>query len=127
MVEHDAERTPRESSEAAELDGTFSALADPTRRAILARLREGEATVSELAAPFEISLNAISKHVRVLERAGLVHRQIRGREHHCHLEAAPMGRAVEWTAAFRSFWEQRPDRSEHFLERRPRPSGRIRE
>ncbi len=77
-----------------DLDKTFAALADPTRRALLARLRHGPATISELAQPFDMSLAAVSKHLRVLEGAGLMRREVRGREHHCHLEDEPL-RAVE--------------------------------
>jgi DNA-binding transcriptional ArsR family regulator len=78
------------------LDAVFGALADPTRRAILARLRKGPATVSALAEPFAMSLNGVSKHVRVLERAGLVRRTVRGREHHLALVPAPLATAAAW-------------------------------
>lgn len=78
------------------LDSTLSALADPTRRAILARMAQGESTVSELAAPFAISLPAISKHLRVLERAGLLRRRKQGRVHHCSLNPAPLRDVAEW-------------------------------
>jgi DNA-binding transcriptional ArsR family regulator len=91
------------------LDATFGALADPTRRAILARLALGEATVMELAEPFPLSQPAISKHLKVLERAGLVSR---GRDAHrrpVHLEAKPMAEAVEWLEAYKKFWEARYD------------------
>jgi DNA-binding transcriptional ArsR family regulator len=105
------ERTP-------DLDRTFAALADPTRRAILARLRAGPATVGELAAPFDMSLNAVSKHVHRLERAGLLRREVRGREHHCHLEAAPLGEVAAWTAAYRQVWEERLDALSDLLDAR---------
>jgi DNA-binding transcriptional ArsR family regulator len=98
------------------LDRTFQALADPTRRAILARLRKGAATVSDLAEPFPISLAAVSKHLGVLERAGLVHREARGRERRCHLRAAPLREAAQFTAAYRRFWEGRLDALEALLE-----------
>ena len=97
------------------LDTTFAALGDRTRRAILARLRSGPRTISELANPFAMSLAAVSKHLGVLERAGLVRREIRGREHHCHLKAAPLRDAARWVAAYAEFWEQRLDALETFL------------
>jgi DNA-binding transcriptional ArsR family regulator len=99
-----------------QLDRTFQALADPTRRAILARLREGAATVSDLAEPFPISLAAVSKHLGVLERAGLVHREARGRERRCHLRAAPLREASGFTSSYRRFWEKRLDALEELLE-----------
>ncbi len=101
-----------------DLDLTFSALADPTRRAILARLRRGPATVGELAEPFAVSLNAVSKHLRVLERAGLLRREVRGREHHCHLAAEPLRDAAVWAAGYREFWEERLDALESLLRSR---------
>jgi DNA-binding transcriptional ArsR family regulator len=91
------------------LDATFAALADPTRRAILARLARGESMVTELAAPFAVSLPAISKHLRVLERAGLLARERSGRVHRCRLVAGPMRDAAEWIARYRSFWEGQLD------------------
>jgi DNA-binding transcriptional ArsR family regulator len=98
------------------LDATFSALADPTRRAILSRLARGPASVTEIADPFDISLPAVSKHVRVLEEAGLLSRQIEGRVHTCHLQAAPLKEASGWIAAYRRFWEGQLDALAHFLE-----------
>lgn len=107
------------------LDGVFQALADPTRRAIVKRLSVGPALVTELAAPFDMSLNAVSKHLRVLERAGLLRREIRGREHHCALEAAPLEGAAEWIEFYRRFWTTRLDALETLLiergEARPAP------
>jgi len=91
------------------LDLTFGALSDPTRRAILARLSEGDATVGELAAPFAVSRPAISKHLRVLERAGLVHRARDGRLSRCALDAEPMRDAADWVETYRGFWEGRLD------------------
>lgn len=88
------------------LDRTFAALSDPTRRAILARLTEGDATVTELAAPFEMSLPAISKHLRVLEQAGLVARTIDGRVHRLRLVAQPLREAARWIGHYERFWEQ---------------------
>ena len=98
------------------LDRTFSALADPTRRAILARLAAGEASVTELAEPFDMSMPAISKHLKVLERAGLI---IRGRERQwrpARLEAAPLREVSEWAARYRRFWEERYDRLDEYLD-----------
>ncbi|MFC4942269.1 ArsR/SmtB family transcription factor [Pseudonocardia sp. GCM10023141] len=86
------------------LDATFAALADPTRRAILARLARGEASVGELAEPFAMSQPAISKHLKVLERAGLVSRGRDAQRRPCRLEAQPMREATEWLAGFRAFW-----------------------
>jgi DNA-binding transcriptional ArsR family regulator len=93
------------------LDAVFAALGDPTRRAILARLRSTRTvTVTEIAEPFEMTLNAISKHVKVLERAGLIRRQVIGREHHLSLQGAPMSRAARWLMDYQQFWEDRLDR-----------------
>lgn len=91
------------------LDRVFSALADPTRRAIVVRLREGEASVSELAAPFEVSLPAVTKHLAVLERAGLLEHHKQGRVRRCRLVPAPMKIADEWLSSYRVFWETRLD------------------
>ena len=96
------------------LDRTFGALADPTRRAILARLAKGEASVTELAEPFEMSLPAVSKHLKVLERAGLVSR---GRERQwrpARLRAAPIKEVAEWTDRYRRFWDERYDRLDEY-------------
>lgn len=92
---------------AARLDGVFNALADPTRRAILARLTGSNARVTEVAAAFPISLNSVSKHIRVLERAGLLRRQVVGRDHVLSLEAAPLAQAQAWIEHYRRFWEGR--------------------
>jgi len=89
----------------ARLDDVFSALADTTRRRILVRLAEGPATITELAAPFEMTLPAVSKHLRVLERAGLMRRERDGWYHHCHLETEPLESAVAFLARYRPFWE----------------------
>lgn len=88
-----------------DLDQTFSALADATRRAIIARLSEGEATLSEVADPFDMSLTAVSKHVRLLSDAGLVKVTKRGRTRYCRLEAVAMRDAVEWLNTYRQFWD----------------------
>jgi DNA-binding transcriptional ArsR family regulator len=98
------------------LDRTFAALADPTRRAILARLATGEASVTELAEPFEMSMPAVSKHLKVLERAGLI---TRGRERQwrpARLEAAPLREVAEWTERYRRFWEESYDRLDEYLD-----------
>jgi DNA-binding transcriptional ArsR family regulator len=89
------------------LDATMGALADPTRRAILARLARSDARVTDLAAAFPISLNSTSKHIRALERAGLVRREVRGREHVLSLDAAPLAEAADWIGHYRRFWEER--------------------
>jgi DNA-binding transcriptional ArsR family regulator len=93
-----------------QLDRTFAALGDPTRRAILLRLRGGERHVGELAAPFRVSLPAISKHLSVLEGAGLIERRRDGRMRTCRLKASPLGEAVRWLEAYRIFWEGALDR-----------------
>jgi DNA-binding transcriptional ArsR family regulator len=93
----------------------FAALADPTRRAILARLASGEASVTELAAPFDMSMPAVSKHLKVLERAGLI---VRGREAQwrpCRLEAAPLKNVADWVDYYRRFWEESFDRLDQYL------------
>ena len=97
------------------LDRTFSALADPTRRKLLAELSHGERCVTELARPHRMSLPAVSKHLRVLERAGLVRRHRCGRVHSLKLEAKPMREAQAWIENYRRFWEQSFDRLEDYL------------
>ena len=99
-----------------QLDATFIALADPTRRAILARLMEGEASVNELAAPFDISQPAVSKHLKILERAGLVSRSASGTRRPVKIEAAPMKQAVDWLEKYRKFWEVSYGRLDALLE-----------
>jgi len=98
------------------LDATFTALADPTRRAILARLKQGDATVNELAAPFDISQPAISKHLKILERAGLVSRSNVGTSRPVRIEAGPMREAVDWLEKYREFWEKSYQRLDALLE-----------
>ena len=98
------------------LSTTFSALADPTRRAILARLTTGAATVKELSAPFAMSGPAVSKHLRVLERAGLIARGREAQWRPCRLEAARLKEVADWTERFRAIWEQRFDRLETYLQ-----------
>ena len=97
------------------LDATFSALADPTRRAILARLSQGEAKVTELAEPFDMSLPAVSKHLTVLERAGLLVRERDGRVRRCRIEAAPLQEASDWIETYRVFWENQLDSLARYL------------
>jgi DNA-binding transcriptional ArsR family regulator len=110
------------------LDRTFAALSDPTRRAILARLARGEASVGELARPFRVSRPAISKHLRVLEGAGLVQRERDGRVSRCELDAGPMRDASEWLERYRRFWGDRLDSLARYLEQerstRRRPHSR---
>ena len=98
------------------LDQTFHALSDPTRRAILARLANGEATVLELAEPFAMSQPAISKHLKVLERAGLISRSRDAQRRPCRLEGAPLGNISEWLEGYRTFWEASYDRLDALLE-----------
>ena len=97
------------------LDAVFAALSDRTRRAMLMRLRERPATVGELAAPFAISLAAASKHIRVLERSGLVQRSVFGRTHVCALEAEPLHAGLEWIRHYEQFWDRRLDALEALL------------
>jgi DNA-binding transcriptional ArsR family regulator len=97
------------------LSATFAALADPTRRAILARLASGECSVTELAEPFEMSMTAVSKHLRVLERAGLIARRREAQWRPCRLEAAPLKDVADWAERYRAIWEQRFDRLETYL------------
>ena len=101
------------------LDRTFGALADGTRRAILGRLARGDASVGDLARPFRVSRPAISKHLRVLERAGLVRRTREGRISRCGLDAAALREAAEWVECYRAFWTSRLDALAHYVERAP--------
>ncbi len=110
------------------LDHIFSALSDPTRRAILARLALGETTVSELAEPFDMSLPAVSKHLKVLEGVGLLVRERQGRLHLCQIDGAPMREAANWIGRYRRFWDTQLDSLADYLERsntnnRKNPSG----
>jgi DNA-binding transcriptional ArsR family regulator len=98
------------------LDATFAALADPTRRAILARLADGAASVNELAAPFDMSQPAISKHLKVLEKAGLISRSRDAQRRPRQLEAAPLAEATEWLEKYRQFWEGRFEQLDALLE-----------
>lgn len=98
------------------LDNTFSALADPTRRAIISTLAKGEAPILEIASPFNMSLPAVSKHIRALEKAGLVVRTKRGREYFCRLNAKPLQDAAKWLVFYRKFWDAKLDSLTNFLE-----------
>ena len=98
------------------LDATFAALADPTRRAIVARLARGEASVLELAAPFDMSQPAISKHLKVLERAGLIARSRDAQRRPCRLVVAPLREATDWLERYREMWEARFQELDHLLE-----------
>ncbi|MCH7825341.1 MAG: winged helix-turn-helix transcriptional regulator [Acidobacteria bacterium] len=102
------------------LNSTYAALADPSRRAILSRLRGGAARVTEIAEPFDMSLNAVSKHIRVLERAGLVRREISGRDHFLSVNVEPLIEASTWIEEQKTFWEGRLDALESFLQRKKR-------
>jgi DNA-binding transcriptional ArsR family regulator len=109
------------------LDHTFAALADPTRRAILARLASGEASVGELARPHRISLPAISRHLKVLEQSGLIVRRREGKERRCRLDPRPLQEAADFLAFYREFWSRSLDRLARHLEtqqRRPRHARR---
>lgn len=110
------------NSEAAHFDAVLSAIADPTRRAILDRLALGPACVTEVARPFPMSLAAVSKHIKVLEQAGLVRRSRCGREHTLDLDAAPLAEVARWSSQFERFWTERLDRLEAFFaNRKERP------
>jgi len=99
-----------------QLSTTFAALADPTRRAILARLLSGECSVTELAEPFDMSMPAVSKHLRVLERAGLIARRREAQWRHCRIEAGPLKEVADWTERYRHIWEERLDRLDTYLQ-----------
>ena len=111
------------------LSSTFAALADPTRRAILARLATGQCSVTDLATPFDMSLPAISKHLGVLERAGLITRGREAQWRPCRIEAAPIREVAEWAERYRAIWEQRFDRLDSYLQQlkaKERAHGRQR-
>ena len=112
------------------LSSTFAALADPTRRAILAQLASGERTVSELAQPFDISMPAISKHLRVLERAGLIARGREAQWRPCRIEAGPIKEVADWAERYRAIWERRLDRLDtylkHLTKKEPKHAGKQR-
>jgi DNA-binding transcriptional ArsR family regulator len=98
------------------LSATFAALADPTRRAILARLASGECSVTELAKPFDMSMPAVSKHLRVLERAGLITRRREAQWRRCRIDAGPLKQVAAWTEHYRRIWEERLDRLDTYLQ-----------
>ena len=100
----------------ATLDNTFSALSDPTRRAIISKLAKGEAPIMEIASPFNMSLPAVTKHIRALEKAGLVFRSKRGRVHYCRLNAKPLRDAAKWLVFYQKFWDAKLDSLANFLE-----------
>ena len=106
------------------LNSTFAALADPTRRAILARLAAGPASVTELAQPFEISLPAVSKHLKVLEHAGLIGRGRAAQWRPCELHAAPLKDVADWVGGYRRFWEESFDRLDEYLKGLQREAGK---
>ena len=106
------------------LDRLFSALADPTRRSILARLAQGNRCVTDLAAPHSMSLPAVSKHLRVLEKAGLLRRRRHGRVHEMRLDAKPLEEAAQWVEEYRKFWEGSLDRLADYLEKTNETSGK---
>jgi DNA-binding transcriptional ArsR family regulator len=110
-----------------QLSSTFAALADPTRRAILARLASGEASVTQLAEPFEMSMPAISKHLKVLERAHLIARGREAQWRPCRLEAAPLKDIAEWIEHYRQFWEQSFDRLDDYLRELKAQSSRTKD
>lgn len=107
------------------LDQVYGAIADPTRRAILTALARGDMNVGSLADRFPISFNGVSKHVKVLERAGLVERSVRGREHWLRLEAAPLRDAARWLAHYRAFWDTRLDALEALLLKQQRQAAAV--
>ncbi len=107
------------------LDATFRALADPTRRAILAALARGQTPVSVLAAPHRMSLPAVMKHLQVLERAGLVRQRKRGRVRHCRLSAQPLKQADAWLSRYRMFWEKQFDALDRYLTKPHSTEGRA--
>ena len=107
-----------------QLSTTFAALADPTRRAILSRLLEGECSVGELAEPFAMTKPAVSKHLRVLERAGLISQRREAQWRRCRVEAAPLREVAEWAERYRHMWEQRLDRLDEYLQQIKAKEGR---
>src|SRR5499425_1853937 len=109
------------------LTDTFAAIADPTRRAILLRLSAGEASVTELAKPFDMSMPAISKHLKVLERAGLIRRGREAQWRPCRLEAGPLQEIAGWIEHYRRFWEENFDRLDDYLQQLKKPGGRNKE
>jgi DNA-binding transcriptional ArsR family regulator len=113
-------------SSSARLDAVFHAVADPTRRAMLRNLARQPRSVGELAAPFEMSLAAASKHIKVLERAGLVQRSVQGRNHLCRLDARPLQDGLTWMRRYERFWNQRLDALDALLQAEDRAAGKPR-
>ena len=109
------------------LDRVLGAVADPTRRAILARLASADARVTEVAGDFPISLNSVSKHIRMLERAGLVRRRIQGRDHVLSLDATPLADAAEWINAYRRFWNERLEALDKYMQKKHAKPGKRKE
>jgi len=107
------------------LDTTFSALADSTRRAIVARLAQGSATVNELAEPFDISLPAISRHLKVLEGAGLIRREVEAQKRRCHLRPETLKKAEDWIEAHRRFWSENFDKLDAYLNETSNKKGSV--
>lgn len=107
------------------MNRTFAALADPTRRRILAHLAQGDQRVTRLAKPHAMSLPAVSKHLRVLEKAGLLRRRRYGRVHEMQLDAKPLRQAAQWVEEYRKFWQGSLDRLSEYLESQDRPSGKT--
>lgn len=108
------------------LDRAFSALGHPVRRAMLEQLSNGDCTVSDLVAPFDMSFQAVSKHLLVLEKAGFIHRTVDGRVHHCRLNPEPIQEAHDWLAYYKRYWETQLDNLEEFLDsinRKEKPNG----
>ncbi len=106
------------------MDAVFHAIADATRRSMLERLRKRALTVTELAAPYDMSLNAVSKHIKTLEKAGLVRREIRGREHSCRLDAARFEEAMNWMSYYSGFWSERMDALEKHITQKRKQAGK---
>lgn len=124
MDEYHAPASRAATREAAALDDVFAALSDRTRRAMLARLAEGERSVGDLAAPFAMSLAAASKHIKVLEAAGLVRREVQGRVHRVRLDAQPLHAGLEWIRHYEQFWSRSLDALAALLEAEDRAAAR---
>ncbi len=107
-----------------DLDRVFGALADPTRRGMITRLARGSATVGELGSPYEMTKGAVTKHVKVLERAGLVRRDIQGRVHRCEIDPGPLDEAQRWVESVRAFWEERLDELAAYLDALKQKKGK---
>jgi DNA-binding transcriptional ArsR family regulator len=126
MVERSTERRAKQRSSSDRLDAVFHALSDPTRRQMLHALADGERTVGELAAPFRMSFAGAAKHVKMLERSGLIRRTVLGRTHVCRLEPAPLASANAWFRSYSRFWEQSLDALEAALREEDAANARTR-